>query len=101
MRERFIAIDVVWKHDFEAEPVRLLSVLDSDRYEIRKLEFFRDGRVGFADGERTASGTQLGLLPVPVLTAINADPQFQARETTMEEFNTLWSCHVPSVGHLG
>ena len=101
MRERFIAIDVAWKHDFEAEPVRLLSVLDSNRYEIRKLEFFRDGRVGFADGKRTALGTQLGLLPVPALTAINTDPQFEARETTMKAFDTLWSCHVPSVGHPG
>ncbi|XBO33895.1 hypothetical protein ABIS02_41030 (plasmid) [Paraburkholderia fungorum] len=34
-----IFIDVAWTHDFEAEPIRLVSQLDSKRYEVRKLEF--------------------------------------------------------------
>ncbi|MEI7297895.1 hypothetical protein WCQ02_41115 [Paraburkholderia tropica] len=91
MEDGLIAIDVAWKHDFDAEPVRLVSVLDRNRYEICKLEFFRDGRVGFADEKRSALGTQLGLLPVPSLTEINADPQFEARETTIKAFEVLWS----------
>ncbi|REG50447.1 hypothetical protein B0G80_6879 [Paraburkholderia sp. BL6669N2] len=40
-----IFIDVAWTHGFETEPIRLVSQLDNERYEIRKLEFFRDGRV--------------------------------------------------------
>ncbi|MEM5314798.1 hypothetical protein [Paraburkholderia sp. JHI869] len=96
-----IAIDVEWKHDFAAEPVRLVSVLDPDRYELRKLEFFRDGRVGFSDGKRSALGTQLGTLPVPELYAINADSQFEAKEVTLEAFETLWSLHVPCGDRLG
>ncbi|VWD48495.1 hypothetical protein BLA39750_05950 [Burkholderia lata] len=94
MEDGLIAIDVMWKHDSDGEPVRLVSVLNENRYEICKLEFFRDGRVGFADETRSALGTQLGLVPVPTLTEINADPQFEARETTMETFEMLWSRHV-------
>lgn len=95
MVDGLIVIDVDWKHDFDAEPVRLVSVLDRNREEIRKLEFFRDGRVGFADRNGAALGTQLGLLPVPALTEINAAPEFEAREITMEAFEALWSRHVP------
>jgi hypothetical protein len=101
MEEGLIAIDVAWKHDFDTEPARLVSVLDRDRYEVRKLEFFRNEQVGFADKKRSALGTQLGLLPVPALTVINADPQFEAREMTMKEFEMLWSRFVPVIDHLG
>ncbi len=94
MEDGLSAIDVMWKHDSDTEPIRLVSVLNQNRYEICKLEFFRDGRVGFSDEKRSALGTQLGLLPVPALSEINADPQFVARETTMEAFETLWSRHV-------
>ena len=40
--EGLAAIDVMWKHDFASEVVRLVSVLDRDRYEPNKPEFFRD-----------------------------------------------------------
>jgi hypothetical protein len=44
-----IFIDVAWIRDFETEPIRLVSGLDNDRYEVGKLEFYRDDRVGYAD----------------------------------------------------
>lgn len=92
---QFIFIDVVWTHDFEAEPIRLVSQLDYERYEVRKLEFFRDGRVGYADGHRSAMGTELGKLPVPQLTEINSDLQFSARVVESTLFERLWSQHTP------
>ncbi|WP_339385805.1 DUF6881 domain-containing protein [Burkholderia sp. Ac-20379] len=94
MQDGSIAIDVIWKHNCDTEPIRLVSVLDRNRHEVRKLEFYRDGRVGFADDKRSALGTQLGYLPVPALTEINANPEFEARETTMKAFETLWSRHA-------
>ncbi|ASL48733.1 hypothetical protein bAD24_p01405 (plasmid) [Burkholderia sp. AD24] len=89
-----IYIDVAWTHDFEAEPIRLVSQLDNQRYEVRKLEFFRDGRVGYADGLKSAMGTQLGELPVPPLIEINSDAQFDARIIESTLFNQLWSKHA-------
>jgi hypothetical protein len=91
---RSIFIDVAWRHDFEGEPIRLVSQLDNERYEVRKLEFFRDGRVGYADDHKSAMGTQLGKLPVPPLAEINSDNQFDARVIESTLFNRLWSQHA-------
>ncbi|MPV64341.1 DUF6881 domain-containing protein [Burkholderia sp. BE17] len=100
MRIDWIAIDVLWKHAFAAEPIRLVSVLDRDRNEVRKLEFFRDGRVGFADETRSSLGTELGTVPVPPLVEINVDPEFEAQEITLEIFEALWIRHVTRIDHL-
>ncbi|WGS43412.1 hypothetical protein LFL97_07775 [Burkholderia sp. JSH-S8] len=91
MEHALVAIDVAWKHTHEEEPIRPVSVLDGDRYEVRKLEFFRDGSVGFADTTRSPLGTRLGTVPVPSLIEINADPEFEAQEITLEVFEALWS----------
>ncbi|WP_334068730.1 DUF6881 domain-containing protein [Burkholderia cepacia] len=90
-----IFIDVEWVHDFESEPIRLVSQLDNERYEVRKLEFFRDGRVGYADGHKSAMGTQLGKRPVPLLDEINSDAQFDARSIESTYFERLWCQHAP------
>ena len=82
-------IDVHWRHQEASEPVRLVSELDANRYEVRKLEFFLDGRVGFAPSE-TPGRTELGEVPVPELYAINHDSQFRAIEITAPEFERLW-----------
>lgn len=87
-------IDVQWLHHFEAEPTRLVSELDEHRMETRKLEFFRDGRVGYAWGDHASYGTALGLVPVPSLSEINADPEFAGAMITAAEFEALWSTHV-------
>ncbi|WP_232457234.1 DUF6881 domain-containing protein [Burkholderia ubonensis] len=91
MTIEIMAIDALWKHAFETEPIRLVSALDHARYEVRKLEFFRDGRVGFANETRSSLGTELGTVPVPSLVEINADPEFEAKEISMETFEALWS----------
>jgi hypothetical protein len=42
-------------------PVVLYSELDDNRFEVRKVEVFRDGRLGYADAVRSSGGTGLGL----------------------------------------
>ena len=92
---RFEIIDVQWRHRSDADPTRLVSELDEQRTEIRKLEFFEDGRVGYAWADHTAHGTELGLVPVPPLAEINADPEFVGTSITAAEFDALWLEHVP------
>lgn len=92
MRAEFI--DVQWRHQSDGDPTRLVSELDEMRMETRKLEFFEDGRVGYASADHTAHGTELGLLPIPPLAAINADPQFVGTNITAAEFDALWFKHV-------
>ena len=92
-------IDVIWRHELPSEPVRLVSELDGARFETRKLEFFRDGTVGFASTGAATGSTNLGLVPVPGLAEINADPEFDGTAMTPEEFEVLWLLHAPPAKH--
>ena len=83
-------ISVIWKHSHPDEPVRLASELDGERFEIRKLEFFPDGSVGFACKEGCSASTRLGEVTVPSLAEINEDPEFEGVTITKNEFDQLW-----------
>lgn len=87
-------IDVNWLHDFEEEPIRLVSELDLAGYETRKLEFFRDGRVGFASASGASPGTELGTVPVQSIDAINAIGEFEGFTINAADFEALWSVVV-------
>ena len=92
-------IEVDWIHENLEDPIRLVSELNFERFEQRKLEFFRDGHVGYAQADRlnenpVLSRTALGTEPVPTIDAINADPQFHARQISASEFKTLWLRHA-------
>jgi hypothetical protein len=86
-------IDVSWRQNNEDYPVRLVSEIDDNRYEIRKLEFFTDGRVGFASRTHRSAGTELGDQAVPPLTQINADPEFDGIAIIASEIESLWAMH--------
>jgi hypothetical protein len=80
-----------WNHSFPDEPIALYAELDEQRWEVRKVEVFRDGKMGFANGEREFGGSGLGLVPTPPLAEIAADPQFEPVEITQLEFESVWS----------
>lgn len=87
-------IDVMWHHEGSQDPIRLVSELDAQRYEVRKLEFFRSGAVGFARPGRHSEGTELGELPVPPLAEINASSEFTGTLIAGTAFEQLWHEHV-------
>jgi hypothetical protein len=89
-------IDVAWLHESDSDPFRLVSELDDQRFEVRKLEFFRGGAIGFASGTTSTQGTGLGIAPVPELKDINSDAQFQGVEIGPQEFEFLWDEHTRS-----
>jgi hypothetical protein len=80
-----------WNHTFPDEPIMLYSELDDQRSERRKVEVFRNGRMGYADAEREFGGSALGLEPTPSLAEIAADPQIEPLEITRQEFESVWS----------
>jgi hypothetical protein len=84
-------IDVQWRHNDPEDPVRLVSELDAQRYETRKLEFFANGVVGFASASESSGGTALGVVAVPPLSEINCDPEFAGVAITAAQFEALWS----------
>ena len=84
-------LDVQWRNAPDLEPVRLVSELDKHRQEIRKLEFFPNGTVGFATVDVSSRGTELSVTPVPTLEEINRDSQFVGSVMTAREFEELWN----------
>lgn len=50
-----------WNHAHGDEPVLMYSELDEERWETRKVEIFRDGKMGFANRETESGGSRLGL----------------------------------------
>ena len=87
-------IDVKWLHDNEKYPIRLVSEIGSDDYEIRKLEFFKDGRCGFASEFEASLGVELGSATVPSLDEINTDCEFDGEEISQSDFERLWATVV-------
>ncbi len=99
-RERDLAkgprtwIKVKWIHTFSDEPILIYSEIAADRYEKRKIEYFVGGKHALASEEFEQGDTQLGIAPIPDISEINRDPQFQAVEITEDEFNSVWDVYV-------
>ena len=87
-------IDVKWLHDNEEYPIRLVSEIGPDGYEIRKLEFFKDGRSGIASEFNASHGVKLGIATVPSLDEINMDSEFAGKEISQSDFERLWATIV-------
>jgi hypothetical protein len=81
---------VRWIHQYATEPVLLISELDDDRYEVRKVEVFADGRMGFASASQSGRETVLGEKPIPPISEIAADPQFRVEEVDADGFEEAW-----------
>ena len=84
-------IQVKWKHSFPNTPVLLSSELDADRRETRKVEEFADGCRGYASATEIFGDTRLGSEPIPALSEIARDPQFEPTEMSREEFERIWA----------
>jgi hypothetical protein len=82
---------VVWSHDFAEEPIEILGEIGADGYERRKVERFRDGRLGWADQKHEVGGTGLGEVAVPPLGEINAQEEFVASHVSATEFERAWT----------
>ena len=89
-------IDVEWIHDSEDEPFRLVSEIGDDHFETRKIELFRNGKLGFASEESQSENTMLGIVEVPSLEEINSDKEFQGKNISKQEFELLWQEYVPA-----
>ena len=71
-------------------PKLLYSELNSDLWEIRKVEVYADGRMDFADHEERAGSTKLGIECWPPLEDIAADPEFDLQIISENEFESMW-----------
>lgn len=83
-------LKVQWKHASPNDPILLYSELDDARWEVRKVEVFPDGRMGYAGSNSAFGGTRLGKVPVPSLAEIAADPEFAPAVISRAEFEAIW-----------
>jgi hypothetical protein len=83
-------IRVHWKHGNAEDPITLYSELDEERWEVRKVEVFADGRIGYANERGSFGMTSLGDQPVPALEVIADNPEFDPVEITRAEFNDIF-----------
>lgn len=81
---------VKWLHDFEDEPVLLYSEMDEERNELRKIEIYENGKVGYADERIEVGDARLSKVPLPELKEIALDEEFIPSEIKMEEFEKMW-----------
>lgn len=83
-------IKVRWLHSTATDPVLMYSELDADRYGVRKVEVFVDGRTTYADRASKTGPTFLGDFPVPEVAEIASDPQFEPEEIDEKVFSSVW-----------
>lgn len=81
---------VRWKHERSDGLSMSYSELDEERYEVRRVNVFVDGRVGYADGRRESVETTLGEAAVPPFDEIAANPEVEPFTISRAEFETVW-----------
>lgn len=79
-----------WINAAAHQPVLMYSELDHDRWELRKVEVFRDGRMGYADPDVVVGKIGLGDTPLPSLEKIAANPLFEPEVISKAEFEKIW-----------
>jgi hypothetical protein len=81
---------VKWHDDGRDHPTLLYAELDTDRWEIRKVEVYADGRIDFADADRSTGSTWLGEKVTPSVEEINSYEPFEASVISPAEFEEIW-----------
>jgi len=74
--------------------VTLWAELDEDRWEVRKVDVFRNGTLRWADCDHEDEDTALGDCPTPTLEEIAAEPEFKPRTVTKDEFEAVWRAAI-------
>ncbi len=81
---------LIWKHDFEDEPVVIYSELDGKRFEVRKVEVFKDGKFNWSTGDSGTGNCRLGVYSIPPLEEVNSNSKFESNEIPQDEFEVIW-----------
>jgi hypothetical protein len=82
---------VRWHHDNPDDPVRIYEELSDERYELRKVEEFADGKLARCDRIDPDFATSLSWEPVPATVEIAAQEEFTVEPLTAEAFESVWS----------
>ena len=81
---------VEWIHQYPDEPVDIYFEVDDEGWETRKVEFFPDGSLGYADGIHHQGNTGLAEVKMCSLEEIAAQPEFKPQLISKEQFEDIW-----------
>lgn len=84
-----------WHHDNADDPVRIFEEVGEDRFEVRKVEEFRDGRLVRANSV-TDAATSLSWVPLPDIVEIEDQAEFTFDLLTPAPFEVVWKRAVDS-----
>ena len=87
-------LDISWQHDSDDDPYRMVLEIGADGLEKRKLEFFKNGGVGYASEIESSGSTMLGSNPIPKLEVITSQAEFSGERISEDLFEQLWHEHV-------
>lgn len=79
-----------WKDSGIDFPFRMIFELDQHSFETRKIEFFENGKYGYAYNDVEFNETMLGTVATPPIEEINKNPEFEVTEIQKEEFEFIW-----------
>lgn len=91
MRKALKYILLEWSHDLDDEPYKIYSEIDDQRYEVRKIELYKNGTAYRCDEKMIDPQIELADVVFPEdLDEISQDRQFFARYISKEEFEKMW-----------
>ena len=96
----YVRID--WTHDYDSEPIAIYSEINHEGYEVRKIELYRDGQVGFAQGEIEYNGAGLSEKTFPPLDELNSQDEWDETRAELihkEDFERVWVMNVLPILH--
>jgi len=87
-------LKVVWRHESDDDPVLLYSELDDERWELRKVEIYADGRMDRADADSQTGSTWLSVEPLPGIEEIREQEPFEPEAISAVEFEAIWRAAI-------
>jgi len=83
-------LKVSWIHNNEDYPIDFYFELDDDFNELKKIEIYKNGLVGYADKENEINGTIVSEEKIPSSDEISKQKEFILVEITKEEFYKIY-----------
>ncbi|AXI04312.1 DUF6881 domain-containing protein [Aquirhabdus parva] len=82
---------VNWIHDFIDDPIWIYGELNDEMEEVRKIEIFRNGHLGYAACNGVSHIAFSSEENWPTKEEIESDPQFQVFIISQQEFEETWA----------
>ncbi|MBO2945983.1 hypothetical protein JJQ72_18545 [Paenibacillus sp. F411] len=87
-------LKIEWIHEIADEPYIIYAELDDVGYENRKIEIYKNGRIGYATQSSEFGGSILSEQPYPAVEEIAANSEFILVQISKEEFESIWNENV-------